>query len=45
LIGNKADIGIHIEKSTVQKEWVQSGKAREYIEASALRYFGVEEAF
>ena len=45
LIGNKSDMGIKVDKAKVEKEWVQSKKARCYIETSALKHFGVEEAF
>jgi hypothetical protein len=45
IIGNKADKGIYVEKSRVQRDWVDSGKAKAYIEASAMKYIGIEEAF
>lgn len=45
LIGNKADKGIYVEKSRVLRDWVETGKAKEYIEASAVKYIGIEEAF
>lgn len=45
IIGNKADKGIYVEKSRVLKDWVDTGKARAYIEASAMKYIGIEETF
>ena len=34
-----------MEKSRVLRDWVDSGKARAYIEASAMKYIGIDEAF
>lgn len=45
LIGNKADKGSNIQQASVMKDWVDPGKAKIYLETSALKYQGVEEAF
>lgn len=45
IIGNKADKGIYVEKTRVLRDWVDSGKAVAYVEASAMKYIGIEDAF
>lgn len=45
LVGNKTDCVNTIHKDQIMNEWVHSGKAKAYIEASALKNVGIEDIF
>eukprot|EP00347_Sterkiella_histriomuscorum_P017934 403347422 len=45
LIGNKSDKPKAINTDVVQSDWVQTGKAKAYIETSALKVLGVDNIF
>ena len=45
LVGNKSDKPRAIEKERVVNEWLQTDKAAEYMEASAMRLEGVTDIF
>jgi hypothetical protein len=45
LIGNKADKGSNISRDHVMRDWVRTEKAVMYLETSALRCEGIEDAF
>ena len=45
LIGNKLDLGTRVNAQKVQTEWIDSGKAHDHIQASALTNSNVDLAF
>jgi len=45
ILGNKLDKPRKVNTEIVQEEWVESGKAKGYIETSAKINKGVDEAF
>jgi len=44
-VGNKIDSVNVIHSDQIEKEWIQTKKAKVYIEASALKNTGIEEVF
>lgn len=45
LVGNKVDCINTIHKDQIMKEWIETDKAKAYIEVSALKNQGIEEVF
>jgi 50S ribosomal subunit-associated GTPase HflX len=45
LVGNKIDAVNVIHKDQIEKEWIETKKAKVYVEASALKNTGIDEVF
>ena len=45
LVGNKVDAVNLIHKDQIEKEWIDTKKAKVYVEASALKNTGIDEVF
>lgn len=45
LVGNKIDAVNVIHKDQIEKEWIETKKAKVYVEASALKNTGIDQVF
>lgn len=45
LVGNKVDCVNVIHRDQIEKEWIETNKAKVYVEASALKNTGIDEVF